>query len=61
MQNIPIVLLGDMWLDLVRWIKKWPLKLGLLNVEDVELLFATSDYKEAFSVIKKAYDTSAHA
>ncbi|MCK5625732.1 LOG family protein, partial [Candidatus Bathyarchaeota archaeon] len=25
-RNVPIILIGEMWLDLVRWIKKWPLK-----------------------------------
>lgn len=24
--DVPIILLGDMWVDLVRWIRKWPLK-----------------------------------
>ncbi len=54
--NTPIILLGDMWPDLVRWIKNWPLKNKLLNIEDVELLFLAKDYREAFKIIEKAYE-----
>jgi uncharacterized protein (TIGR00730 family) len=53
--NIPIVLLGDMWTDLIQWIKNWPLKNNLINIEDVELLFLAKDYREAFTIIEKAY------
>lgn len=54
--NIPIILLGRMWFDFVKWIRKWPLKHGLLDPEDVDLLFLAEDIHEAFSVIKKAYE-----
>lgn len=45
--DVPIILLGDMWVDLVRWIRKWPLKRGLLDAEDVELLFPAKNCEEA--------------
>ncbi|MEM3041268.1 MAG: LOG family protein [Nitrososphaerota archaeon] len=54
--NIPVILLGEMWLDLVKWIRKWPLKHRLLDPKDVELLFLAKDIREAFQVIKKAYE-----
>ncbi len=53
--NIPIILLGDMWQPLVRWIREWPLKNGLLNADDVELLFLANNYREAFIIIEEAY------
>jgi len=53
--NIPVILLGEMWFDLVSWIKKWPLKHKLLDPEDVELLFLAKDHQEAFAVISEAY------
>jgi uncharacterized protein (TIGR00730 family) len=53
--NIPIILLGDMWPPLVRWIKKWPLKKRLLSAEDVELLFLAKNCREAFDIIEEAY------
>jgi predicted Rossmann-fold nucleotide-binding protein len=54
--NIPIILLGDMWLDLVYWIKKWPLKNRLLDIEDVKLLFLAKNIQEAFIIIREAYE-----
>ncbi|MCX8183528.1 MAG: LOG family protein [Crenarchaeota archaeon] len=54
--NIPIILLGRMWFDFVKWIRKWPLKQKLIDPKDVELLFLAKDIHEAFSVIQKAYE-----
>lgn len=54
--NIPVILLGEMWFDFVKWIRKWPLKYKLINPEDVNLIFLAEDIHEAFSVIKKAYE-----
>ncbi|KON28204.1 hypothetical protein AC481_02265 [miscellaneous Crenarchaeota group archaeon SMTZ-80] len=54
--NIPMILLGDMWLELVQWVKKYPLKNKLLNIEDVELLFLAKNCEEAFMIIKKTYE-----
>jgi uncharacterized protein (TIGR00730 family) len=53
--NVPIILLGEMWTDLINWIKKWPLRNELLNQEDVELLFLAKNSKEAFNIIQEAY------
>lgn len=54
--NIPIILLGDMWQDLVRWVKKWPLKNRLLYAKDLELLFLAKTCHEAFKIIEKTYE-----
>ena len=54
--NIPIILLGDMWLELMRWVKQYPLKNKFLNIEDVELLFLAKNCEEAFLIIKQAYE-----
>jgi uncharacterized protein (TIGR00730 family) len=53
--DIPIILLGNMWQDLVRWIKKWPLKNRFLKQEDVDLLTVVDNYEEALEIIKKVY------
>jgi hypothetical protein len=53
-RHIPIILIGDMWPDLVRWIKKWPLKKGLLNESDVDLLLLVDNIEDALVIIKKA-------
>lgn len=53
--NIPIILLGDMWFDLVEWIKRWPLKHKLLDKKDVQLLFLAKNCYKAFEIIKQAH------
>jgi len=45
-----------MWSKLVEWIREWPLEKKLLDSEDVELLFVTNNYDEAFTVIKEAHE-----
>ena len=54
--NIPIILLGEMWPGLVQWIRKWPLEKGLLDQEDLELVYVTKNCKEAFDIIQNAYE-----
>ena len=51
--DIPIILFGDMWSDLVRWIKKWPLKNSFLTQADVNLLFLVDNCEEALDILKK--------
>lgn len=52
--NIPIVLLGDMWEDFLRWVKAWPLEKRLINPEDYEMLFLVRTCDEAFEVVRAA-------
>lgn len=54
-QDIPIILLGKMWQDLVHWIKQWPLQNGFLKQEDVDLLTVVDTYEEALDIIKNVY------
>jgi uncharacterized protein (TIGR00730 family) len=53
-RNIPVILLRNMWKELMGWIEKWPLKAKLLDKEDVDLLFLVNDIDEALAIIKKA-------
>jgi uncharacterized protein (TIGR00730 family) len=55
-RNIPIILLGDMWSDFLRWITKWPLQHQFLEQKDVDLLFLANNSSEAFDIIKCAYN-----
>lgn len=52
--NIPIVLLGDMWEDFLRWVQHWPLEKKLINPEDYDLLFLVRTCDEAFEVVREA-------
>ncbi|NJN21804.1 MAG: LOG family protein [Leptolyngbya sp. RL_3_1] len=52
--NIPIVLLGDMWADFLKWAEQWPLEKGLIHPEDYELLFWVRTSDEAFELVRDA-------
>lgn len=54
--HIPIILMGDMWPELIKWLEKWPLKHNYFSKEDLHMLFLADNYKEAFKVIDKAYE-----
>ncbi|MBS3168092.1 LOG family protein [Candidatus Woesearchaeota archaeon] len=54
--EVPIILLGDMWPPLLEWIKKYPLKKGLLNREDLRVFYCVKTSDEAFKIIKKAHE-----
>jgi len=49
--KMPIIMIGDMWPGLIKWIKENPLKKGLLNSEDVESIICVKDWKVAAKLI----------
>lgn len=53
--NIPIILLGDMWPDLIKWLEKYPLKNKFFKKEDLKLLFLAKDCSEAVKMVNNAY------
>ncbi len=55
--DIPIILLGDQWPPLIEWIRKGPLKNGLLSETDLDALYLVKDAKEAFKIIKTTHET----
>ena len=54
--DIPIILLGDQWPPLIEWIKKGPLKHGLMSEEDLDALYVVKDAKEAFKIIETSHE-----
>jgi len=54
--NIPIILLGDMWHDFLRWIEKYPLEKKFLEKKDLEHIFLAKDSFDAFRIIKRFYE-----
>ena len=52
--NVPIILLGEMWKGLIEWIKKQPLKKDLLNKEDFNNIFIVNNCQEAIKIIKNS-------
>ena len=53
--NIPIILLGDMWPGLIKWLEKYPLKNKFFEKKDLNLLFVAKNSDEAMKIIKLAY------
>jgi uncharacterized protein (TIGR00730 family) len=54
--NKPLILMGEMWVDLLKWMRAWPLKNNLLDESDLSLIYLTKDYLEAFSVIQESHN-----
>lgn len=54
-KKIPIIMMGKMWKDLLRWIKKWPVEERLLNPEDLEYIHVAKNNKEAMRIIFDHY------
>lgn len=54
---IPIILLGEMWADLMKWLRKWPLKNSLLSEEDMHHLHHVKDVTQAMVLIRQAHES----
>jgi uncharacterized protein (TIGR00725 family) len=54
--DIPIILMGDMWVNFYNWIKDNPLKKKFLSKKDLENIFLASDFNEAFRIIRRFHD-----
>lgn len=52
---VPIILVGKMWKELIKWVKKYPLKLGLISAPDLDNIFIAENNKEAMKIILKTY------
>lgn len=52
---IPIILVGKMWKQLVKWIKKFPLKQGLISQKEMECVVYAKNNKEAMKIILKTH------
>jgi len=55
-ENIPIILLGDMWKEFLRWVHKNPLKNNYLDNDDLDSFFIAQDINDAFKTIKKCHE-----
>ena len=54
--NIPIILLGEMWCEFLKWVEKYPLKQKFMEKKDLNHIFIAKDSIDAFRIIKKFYD-----
>ncbi len=53
--NIPIILMGEEWGGLLRWIKEQPLNKKYLDKEDYNLVFHVKTPEEAMDIINESY------
>jgi uncharacterized protein (TIGR00730 family) len=54
--DVPIILLGDRWDGLLKWIKENPLKKKYLNGTDYELVYHVQTAKQAAKIIEDRYE-----
>src|SRR3989344_5473282 len=53
--NIPIILMGEEWGGLLKWIKKNPLEKKYLDKIDYKLVFYVKNSKQAIEIIEENY------
>jgi len=52
----PIILMGNMWPELVDWVRHWPLRRRLLSPIDLDDLFLVRNNSETMRIIEVAYE-----
>jgi hypothetical protein len=52
--NIPIIMMGEMWQEMIQWIEKWPLKKDYISSGDMKNLHFADSHEKAFKYIEKA-------
>lgn len=53
---IPVILFGEMWENLIDWLRKWPLKNGLISSEEFASIHIAKNNDEALKMILFEYD-----
>lgn len=53
--KMPIILMGDMWRGLIKWIVDQPLQKKLLDKEDMQSIICVNSWEQAADLIEKAY------
>lgn len=53
--HIPVILVGEMWPPLIKWVEKHPLKDKYMTKDDMNLLFFAKDNKQIMKVLEKAH------
>lgn len=53
--HIPIILLGDMWKPLIKWVENHALDQSYISKEDLKLVFLAKDANQAIKMIDTAY------
>lgn len=54
--RIPIILVGEMWPDLLAWMRRWMLREKLVSPEDFDMVHLARTVDEAMVFIRKAHE-----
>lgn len=54
--KMPIVCVGDMWRDLLKWVDKHLLTQGLISPGDTDIIHVVDNCEEAMEIVKKQHD-----
>jgi len=55
-KEVPIILMGEMWEPLIKWMEQWQLKRNLISKNDLEGIIFAKSPEEAMKKIKEAYE-----
>ena len=50
---MPIIVIGEMWEKLMKWIAEYPLEDGLISPEDTDFIYIAETNKEAIEIIEE--------
>ena len=53
---IPIILVGKMWKKLMKWVKKYPLKMELISPKEMIGIHVVNDNEQAMKIIMKTHE-----
>ncbi len=56
MCRIPIILRGEMWEGLIRWVKEEPLRKGFISPEDMDNIYIANNNKEVMKILMNYYE-----
>lgn len=54
--SMPIILLGEMWEDLIKWVKEGPLAAELISQKDMANIYVVKDNQEAIKIINNCHE-----
>lgn len=53
--KMPIIMMGEMWAGLIKWVHDFPLKKGLLNKEDLDSIVCVKNWEDAAKLTDEAH------
>ncbi len=54
--NIPIIVYGDMWAELIQWVKNYPLKQGYVSPHDMDNVLVAKNHEHVMKKILQLHE-----